>query len=281
MEIIRPERRYRIEIGRPERILIVLVGCGGTGSFLALHLARLMYHAREQHGLNMQMMFVDRDQVEEKNIGRQNFCCAEMGQDKARTLAVRYNRAFGLGIGFRVQRFEELEMEALLKGQDRTFMLICGCVDNTPARRTIADAVGQRRVWWLDGGNHDHSGQVLIGNRGDIERPVISPLGMCVDVPLPSVQCAELVDAPTQAQAPTPRRSTGGPSPASGREESCAELALADVQGLMVNQAVAGWMAVYVSRLLISRDLDVMGTYFDLVSGSARSVGITEGMRGE
>jgi hypothetical protein len=59
--------------------------------------------------------------------------------------------------------------------------------------------------------------------------------------------------------------------PAYVEAASCAELALADAQGMMVNQAVAGWMATYLSRLLLTRDLDTMATYFDLVSGSARS----------
>lgn len=57
---------------------------------------------------------------------------------------------------------------------------------------------------------------------------------------------------------------------------SCADLALADVQSLMVNQAVAGWAASYIARLLISHDLDVYATYFDLVAGSARSLAITQ-----
>lgn len=56
---------------------------------------------------------------------------------------------------------------------------------------------------------------------------------------------------------------------------SCADLALADVQSLMVNQAVAGWAATYLAQLLLSHDLDVYATYFDLVAGSARSLPIT------
>jgi len=42
-----------------------------------------------------------------------------------------------------------------------------------------------------------------------------------------------------------------------------------------VNQMTAGWAASYVYRMLIGKDLDVYATYFDLVTGSARSVGIT------
>ena len=59
-------------------------------------------------------------------------------------------------------------------------------------------------------------------------------------------------------------------------DESCAELVLTDVQSLMINQAIAGWLATYVSRLLVSRDLNAYATYLDLSSGSTRSVFITE-----
>jgi PRTRC genetic system ThiF family protein len=259
-------KRYRIELGYAQRISIILVGCGGTGSFLALHLARMAYHARERRGLGIQMLFVDPDQVEEKNIGRQNFCCAEVGRNKAVALATRYSRAFGLEIGYLETHFEPVVL--VQRNDDLT--LVCGCVDNAQARQEIAEAVtNYRRTWWLDGGNHDHSGQVLLGDRPEIQSPDISPLGVCVGLPLPSVQCPELI-SPTPA---LPRAA----STRTGEGVSCADLALADVQGLMVNQAVAGWMAVYASRLLVSRDLDMMATYFDLASGSARSVGIESG----
>ena len=88
------------------KAFVTLAGCGGTGSFLALHLARLAYHARERHGLDVRLAFVDPDVVEEKNVGRQNFCPAEVGQPKAQRLMARYNRAFGLSIRAHVGRFE-------------------------------------------------------------------------------------------------------------------------------------------------------------------------------
>lgn len=263
------EKRYRVEVGRPERAYVYLVGCGGTGSFLALHLARLAYHAKQRHGLAVHLVFADPDVVEEGNLGRQNFCPAEVGEPKAWRLMARYNQAFGLCIEARVGRFEEGMLAWMRYGSlEAGLHLIAGAVDNAGARRDVMEMVslGDGRVWWLDGGNHAHSGQVLLGNRCDLERPEVSPMGFCSGLPAPGLQCPELLeDDPL----------TPGPSPQGERGVSCAELALADVQSLMVNQAVAGWMASYVSRLLLSHDLDVYATYFDLVSGSARSMGIT------
>jgi len=244
------ERRYRIECGEIDQI--VLVGCGGTGSFLALHLARLAYHVREQHGRDIHLAFVDPDVVEDRNIGRQNFCPAEIGQHKAWTLMQRFNAAFGLDIKAYPERFERDVLNHRVR-------LVIGCVDNAAARRDIHN-VAQRskaqQLWWLDCGNHEHSGQVLLGNRADIVEPEISPMGFCSGLPLPSVQHPELLES----------------EPVSEIGESCADLLLSDVQGLMVNQAVATYAAQYVYRLTLTRDLDVYATYVDLITGGARSL---------
>lgn len=251
---------------------MILVGCGGTGSFLALHLARLAYHARDRHHLDVQLVFVDPDVVEPKNIGRQNFCPAEVGANKAHALMMRYNCAFGLSIQAHATRADKKLIDDVIvdwyktisyRQRDSKLSLLCGAVDNVAARREMHDAVraSGRFLWWLDGGNHDHSGQVLIGNRVDVTKPEILPLGVCASLPAPSVQCPDLL----QEILRSPTRGGGEADP------SCADLALADVQGLMINQAVAGWMAVYVARLLLSHDLDVMATYVDQVGGNARS----------
>lgn len=252
------EKRYSIEIGEPSSVRVILVGCGGTGSFLALHLARLAYHARDRYGLGIRLIFVDPDVVEARNIGRQNFAPAEIGMPKAWSLMERFNRAFGLDIVAHVGRFDRSVLDTL---ENTGLTILVGCVDNASARRAIHEAVigAMHRIWWLDCGNHDHSGQVLLGNRTDLKKPEISPLGFCTGLPLPSVQHPELLE-PEAEEVPG----------------SCADLTLADIQGLMVNQAVASFAAQYVYRMLLTRDLDVYATYFDLRTGSARSVGITE-----
>jgi molybdopterin/thiamine biosynthesis adenylyltransferase len=82
-----------IQIGEPDSISIILVGCGGTGSFAALNLARLAWAARS--GKRFRLTFIDPDVVEEKNIGRQYFCPADVGQPKAWTLARRLGSQIG------------------------------------------------------------------------------------------------------------------------------------------------------------------------------------------
>lgn len=245
-------RRYKIEIGDVKLYEIFLIGCGGTGSFLALHLARLAW-VMHAHGEQVKLYFIDPDIVEEGNIGRQNFCPAEIGMPKAWALMRRYNAAFGLDIQARVDTFKvEMKMET----SRFSFGLIVGCVDNVAGRQMMhkvaADWMG---TWWLDCGNHRDAGQVLIGNKLE-QQPEISPLGFCAGTPLPSVQHPELLeDAP---YSPT-------------TTESCTELLAREVQSLMINQVVAGQAASYLYRLLVARDLDMYATYIDLVTGSMRS----------
>jgi PRTRC genetic system ThiF family protein len=253
------QKRYRLQTADPRDAHIVLVGCGGTGSFLALHLARLAYHARDRYDMDLRLTFIDPDTVEYRNLGRQNFAPAEVGRNKARALAWRYNRAFGLDIHAFPCKFDRRR----LRDRWNIWHLIIGAVDNAAARRSIAKAdlwSGQHNNWWLDCGNEEHAGQVLLGNRWrKIKAPSISKLGFCDALPMPTVQAPDLLEDPVGSEDP----------------ESCAELTLADAQSLMVNQAMATYAAQYVYRMLITRDLDIYATYIDLQTGGARSEPIT------
>jgi PRTRC genetic system ThiF family protein len=256
-------KRYPIQIGDPNRIYLILVGCGGTGSFLALHLARLAYHARQRNnGPSPSLVFIDPDVVESKNLGRQNFCPAEIGRNKARTLARRYNLAFGLDIRAHATPFHS----RIVRGNIyQTFRLVIGAVDNAAARQAIQDYVtSNRQTWWLDCGNHEHAGQVVIGNQENLDAPNIDPLGLCAGLPLPTHHHPDLLE----------------PDPAPDRDahtESCADLALRDAQSLMINQAIAAYAAQYVYRLVLTQDLDTYATYIDLETGNAQSKPITKG----
>jgi len=258
-----PLKRYAVQIGEPAAITLALVGCGGTGSFAALHLARLAYESRRS-GLELDLVFIDPDVVEDKNIGRQNFCPPEIGQPKAYALASRYNLAFGLEIGTIQNRVGRLDLVNCTQRYN-SMLLVVGCVDSPAARREIVAALAGKgknkfAVWWLDAGNSERSGQVLIGNGDKLK--IDEALG-CVGLPWPSEQEPGIVTPP-----PTP-------PPAGEGGLSCAEALQANVQSLMINQAMAGWLGVYASRLLLSRDLDIYQTWLDLQGGSARSVAIS------
>ena len=253
-----PRKRYRVEIGEPKEIGVILVGCGGTGGFAALHLARLAWACREK-GIALGLGFIDPDVVEAKNIGRQNFCPAEIGRPKAVTLAQRYGLAFGLRIGAIVDNFQPAQVRHWVNTRKGMTVLV-GAVDNVAARRDIAGVAPHRGLWWLDAGNSEHHGQVLIGNGQRVE---LDATGYATHLPRPNVQEPGLLQSPESRVQST--------------ELSCAELLVQEAQSLMINQMMASWIGVYLTRLILSRDLDVMATHIDLRSGSARSEAIVSG----
>ena len=240
---LNPTKQYRLDIGHPDRIVILLVGAGGTGSWVAHILAQLAVWAKGA-GIDLRLYFVDHDHVEQKNLVRQNFCPAEIGSPKSFSLAWRYTAAFGLTITPLVEQFSAalLERYKPAYSPQGTLTLVIGAVDNVCARRAIAEAItaklkqnpgGQHKYFWLDAGNERFSGQILIGNSLDPE-PLLSPLGYCIGLPLPHLQEPSLLmdrDRPPV-------------------DLSCADLNLLGEQSAMINRAIATWIGLYLYRLL-------------------------------
>ena len=277
---IKVDQPYRVEIGHPDRVAILLVGVGGTGSFVAHILAQLACWASTA-GIDMRLYFIDPDSIEEKNLVRQNFCRAELGAPKAFTLAWRYTAAFGVTITPVVEPFSAAMLERYRpkyspNPQDArrgTLTIIIGAVDNVCARRDIAEAItthlqkwpytaGRDRLWWIDAGNERVNGQVLIGNSLEPE-PLLSPLGFCTGLPLPHLQEPTLL--------------VDRDRPPADENLSCAELTALAEQSAMINRLMATWVGVYVYRLLQSRDLNIYATFLNLRTGTTRSIPITAG----
>lgn len=288
------QKQYKVNVGRPDRVVILLVGCGGTGSFAAHILAQLANWAKS-NGMDLRLYFVDPDKVEEKNLVRQNFCAAEVGYPKAFTLAWRYTAAFGLTITPVVERFSAELLRRYIPSfsPQGTLTIVIGAVDNVCARRDIAEAItawleqhgdshdrplgnARDRLWWIDSGNERTSGQVLAGNSLAPE-PLLSPLGYCIGLPLPHIQEPTLL----MDRARPLRQAQDRPQPAddalASEGLSCADLTLLGEQSAMINRLMATWLGLYLYRLLQSRDLDVMCTFINAQAGVTRSTPITGG----
>jgi len=210
---------------------IVVVGLGGTGSHLARNLARLLVHRRQNRRSVPELVFVDPDIVEEKNIGRQLFSPAELHQPKAVALARRYNYALGLEI----QAISEPLDAKKHIGQNA---VICGCVDNHHARQEIARAEGHM---WIDAGNEFDHGQVVIGNTSDWDvvfrgldrgREKHSSVLPNAGLLFPSLLESEAKDEVVEAQL------------------SCAEQVARGEQDLYINDFMANLVTHYVYQLL-------------------------------
>jgi len=239
---------------------IHLIGCGGTGSWLAPHIARIARLMAEKNDQKVRILFHDPDQVEAKNVYRQSFANAEIGVNKAEALAYRCAAAWGVNV---VAVPKPFEAKAAASDYDRQMGMFIGCVDNAAARRQIAEASKSStwsQKWWLDCGNSKNSGQILLGRSGLLKNEF--PFGIeekCTWLPLPSEQIPELL----LSEKETPAANT--------QNLSCAELALMDAQGLSINARMAAEAADMLLRMLVTGDLRRYQAHLNLMAGSTRS----------
>lgn len=251
------------------KLRIIQIGAGGTGSFAALAIARLMYELKEL-GKAAELLIVDPDRVESGNIPRSNFCSAEIGSYKAQTLAKRITLAWGLECQYANEAFDaELHLKQS-SGDYRNLIVIVGCVDNHLARREMHSAVEKQQgyrpddaanIWWIDGGNGKYSGQVLVGSNAKPLKTAKLFVGssICRSLPAPSLVHPELL---TDQEKETRTLA----------QVSCPERIRLGEQSLNVNQRVAVEIGETMTAMFLTRSLRRFATYFDLETGTSRSL---------
>lgn len=167
-------------------VKIVMLGAGGTGGHIAPHLYRLLY------ALNRPVRFIicDGDIVERKNLVRQNFIPADLGENKAQVLAERYSTVFGMETEY-VPSFIESEetLKELIKPRvtysgyyprtvvDKELVILIGAVDNNRSRQMCHRVFYEaEELIYIDSGNSEHTGQVVCGIRSG-GRTLYKPVG--------------------------------------------------------------------------------------------------------
>ncbi len=276
-------RASTLKIAIPENhqsLRIYMVGCGGTGSWLAPHVVRLARFLHETRGKNVVVSFIDPDVVEMKNVFRQNFSEAEVGGRKAELLALRYSAAWARIVTVQAQaaRFDK----SMVQLEYGDCGVIVGCVDNPEGRKEIASALEMDatkrgvarvpRLWWLDCGNGLDTGQVLLGSTR-IARdlrfafPYTANQSICTSLPAPDLQHPELLERQSE-----PRR-----TPKTDTTLSCADLVTTGDQSPSINSIVANVAASYLWRMFAEpKGLTTFATYVNLEFHTMRSRFITE-----
>ena len=156
------------------RVKVLLVGAGGTGSQVLSGLARLHTAlVALGHPGGLEVHCCDNDRVSPSNIGRQLFSPADVGIHKATVLIHRLNAYYGLNWKAHPVLVNDMKL--------KSFDIVIGAVDTKQARRDIHTfSTEVNAAYWLDFGNLQHDGQVIIGepmrkNEKPGERPMRLP----------------------------------------------------------------------------------------------------------
>lgn len=234
---------------------ILVVGCGGTGGYVAEGLCRLLA------GSDIPLILIDHDRVEPHNLLRQHFLADDVGKFKSQALAERLARQYGQPIRYSVFPYDSELVDQEYGSTMYSRMaqgIIIGCVDNAAARRSIANDF-QYSNWWLDAGNSHSSGQVLFGNAtslAQLQGAFEEQSRRVSRLPLPSLQLPSLLAPPTVVN----------PAPV-----DCAEAVAANEQSPVINQAMAMLVLQFMYRIL-NNQLTWMGAYIDLEAGTLQTV---------
>lgn len=225
---------------------VTIVGVGGTGTSTARIVARIIYDMQRARKHAPQIILIDPDVVEEKNIGRQAlFAPSDIGKFKAEVVGRRLNFALGLDIAWIPEAVDAVRHFDRYGGN-----LVISCVDNYEARQEIHRINGIL----IGSGNHDDSGQVCVGNCDDphlIRRFMDGRDGKYPYLPKEGLLFPELLQPETPDERPMPG-------------VSCAELIEEGSQHLLVNDMMATVVGQYVYRLLHRQPIHSFLTYVSI-----------------
>jgi len=167
-------------------VKIVMLGAGGTGGHIAPHLYRLLYAINRP----VRLIICDGDVVEVKNLVRQNFIPADLGENKARVLAERYSTVFGMETEYvpafieSEERLKELITPRVVRSNyypftviEKELVILIGAVDNNRSRQMCNKVFYEtEELIYIDSGNSEYTGQVVCGVRSG-GRTLYKPVG--------------------------------------------------------------------------------------------------------
>lgn len=182
-------------------ITVNLIGAGGTGSQVLTALARMNHALNELHHAGLQVILWDNDTVSTANLGRQLFANAELGMYKSVALINRINRFFGTNWKAETVKFEPNKHNEL--PPNARAIITISCVDSVKARFGIAEVLDQtkcnnryqsnRAKYWLDFGNSQNTGQVILSTVGDVYQPKSEKFTPIANLPFVTEEFGDLL----------------------------------------------------------------------------------------
>lgn len=250
-----------------KRVHIALIGAGGNGSQMLTGLARLDRALRSLgHPGGFEVTTWDPDTVSVANIGRQLFSPADVGLHKAIVLTHRVNCFYGLDWRAIPGRYNA-DMERAYYGTYHNMNkpdLVISCVDTAASRREIESMI--KHAWcckyWLDLGNRQQDGQVILGetNKGEVPKRgkksfFPKPLPTVMDI-FPELHDESLVE---------------------DNHPSCSLAEALESQDLFVNQSVVTWALHLLWTLFRKGEIEHHGYFINLETGVVNPLPVSAG----
>lgn len=161
----------------------MIMGVGGTGGNFAKEFCRYVSFLPEEKKEQINIVFVDGDIVEEKNLARQPFNSDNISQSKAMSLAEAVADNFDLDVSvvdkYITETSEIVDIVTNLSGDNNygdnfTLPIIVGCVDNHRARQVFHEYFNSvSNCLYIDSANEFESGEVITAAKikGEIVNP--------------------------------------------------------------------------------------------------------------
>lgn len=181
-------------------IAVNLIGGGGTGSKVLTALMEMNHSLIELGHAGLQIRLWDDDIITDANLGRQRFAECETGLYKSVALINRVNRFSGAFWKAETVKFEKDGLGKLPEYAQATIFITC--VDTIKARFGVAQILKElsnRRnyrdtpKYWLDFGNSQHSGQVVLSTIGEIKQPNSEKYETVASLPMVTEEFGELL----------------------------------------------------------------------------------------
>ncbi|QES88266.1 PRTRC system ThiF family protein [Rhizosphaericola mali] len=187
-------------------IEVNLIGAGGTGSKVLTALMEMSHSLTELGHAGLQVRLWDDDVITEANLGRQRFAPSETGLYKSVALINRVNRFMGTNWKAETQKFERNNFGGLPENAKATIYITC--VDNVQARFDIAEMLKEMTndrnyrntpKYWVDFGNSQNIGQVILSTIGEIKQPNSEKYQTVASLPMVTDEFGELLTQSEQS----------------------------------------------------------------------------------
>ncbi|HIK08551.1 MAG TPA: ThiF family adenylyltransferase [Trichormus sp. M33_DOE_039] len=135
MSIFFHEQLYRSNavMAKLKNFSVTICGAGALGANIAENLARSGFE---------QLIVIDRDRIDERNLSTQPYYRADVGAFKAKILANNLYRAIGTKVDIKTKELTPANVTQLLKDSQ----LIIDVFDNSVARQAVKDYADQFQI---------------------------------------------------------------------------------------------------------------------------------------